>query len=320
MRLRTVLHKPSFAVPAVKMKGIRLSCKNTHPMQSILWWRVVGVALLAVMEYRMDYYLVADAFVLASGSSSNIGHATRSFSSRKNAGSLLYKSASPEEDDDDKSNNESDSIDESSLNELSNRLTQQDPYERLFATNEWEMRPKPTEGHVIVFKQDTPDEGVHSIEYPLGSGQNSILAFESEPDCLQFATALREMEFFEPQVCFMDIFGAVCIDMGLVVLNAFASINEYPHSHYCVRHSKLYLSQPIKMDLRGLEQYCAEMDIRVQCVPAGFDLMPPSVRLVELNHNPDLRGDQEQVQALFDLDDSHQKSMEDGLDESNAFM
>ena len=83
----------------------------------------------------------------------------------------------------------------------------------------------------------------------------------------------------------------------------------------------LYLLQPIKMDLRGLEQYCAEMEIRVQCVPAGFDLMPPSVRLAELDHNPDLRGDQEQVQALFDLDDdSKQKSMDDGLDDSNAFM
>ena len=174
-------------------------------MWGLLRRRVVEVALVAVMSCRMDYFLVADAFSLPSSSSSNKGQSTSRLVSGKYSGSLLYKSVSPDEDDN-KNNNESDGMDERSLNELSNRLAQQDPYERLFATNEWEIRPKPTEGHVIVFKQDTPDEGVHSIEYPLGSGQNSILAFESEPDCLQFSEALREMEFFEPQVCFVNIF------------------------------------------------------------------------------------------------------------------
>lgn len=71
------------------------------------------------------------------------------------------------------------------------------------------------------------------------------------------------------------------------------------------------------MDLRGLEQYCAEMGAMVQCVPAGFGLTPPSVRLVELDHNPDLREDQQQVEALFDLGDSGSDAAQDG---SNAFM
>ena len=55
------------------------------------------------------------------------------------------------------------------------------------------------------------------------------------------------------------------------------------------------------MDLIGLEDYCAELCVGVQCVPEGFGLMPPAARVEELDHNPDLRENKERMEALFDL-------------------
>lgn len=85
------------------------------------------------------------------------------------------------------------------MDKLNERINT-DPYSRLFATREWELRAKPKDVFVIVFKQDTEDEGVHSIEYPLGSGKNSVLGFESAQECILFAKVLKEMEFFDPTV------------------------------------------------------------------------------------------------------------------------
>lgn len=43
--------------------------------------------------------------------------------------------------------------------------------------------------------------GVHSIEYPKGSGNNVILAFASKDACDKFAETLRAQHFFDPTVC-----------------------------------------------------------------------------------------------------------------------
>ena len=63
-------------------------------------------------------------------------------------------------------------------------------------------------------------------------------------------------------------------------------------------------TQPIEMDVASLEEYCAEMGgaVQVQCVPQGFDLMPPTIRVEELDNNPDLREDKEKVQKMFELE------------------
>jgi uncharacterized protein (DUF1330 family) len=42
--------------------------------------------------------------------------------------------------------------------------------------------------------------GVHSIEYPKGSGNNVILAFASRDACEKFAESLRAQHFFDPTV------------------------------------------------------------------------------------------------------------------------
>lgn len=166
-------------------------------------------------------------------------------------------------DDENENENKESSFDEElDLDDLMDQLDQskEDSYSKLFASDEWTTRSKPNQAHVIIFKQDTPDEGVHSIEYPLGSGKNFILAFESSVDCNTFVGALQDMEFFDPS--------------------------------------------PIEMEVAGLEEYCAEMGgmVQVQCVPKGFDLLPPSVRVDELDHNPDLREDKQKVEKLFELE------------------
>jgi hypothetical protein len=57
---------------------------------------------------------------------------------------------------------------------------------------------KPEDVHIILFNPDTDREGVHTIEFPKGSGSNMILAFESRKECEQFSMSLREQQFFDP--------------------------------------------------------------------------------------------------------------------------
>jgi Protein of unknown function (DUF3110) len=51
--------------------------------------------------------------------------------------------------------------------------------------------------HIIAFENNA---GVHSIEYPKGSGCNTVLAFENETACAEFASRLRAQQFFDPEV------------------------------------------------------------------------------------------------------------------------
>ena len=61
----------------------------------------------------------------------------------------------------------------------------------------------PESVHIILFHPDTPEQNVHTIEMPKGSGNNLILAFEDGADCGMFARNLREMEFVDPSVSVM---------------------------------------------------------------------------------------------------------------------
>ena len=54
--------------------------------------------------------------------------------------------------------------------------------------------------YLILFNPETEDQGVHTIEFPKGSGFNTILAFESEDECFKFASMLQDMHFYQPTV------------------------------------------------------------------------------------------------------------------------
>jgi hypothetical protein len=58
--------------------------------------------------------------------------------------------------------------------------------------------PIPDNVYIILFNPDTEREGVHTIEFPKGSGQNIILAFESEIECHIFSNSLKEQNFYAP--------------------------------------------------------------------------------------------------------------------------
>ena len=65
--------------------------------------------------------------------------------------------------------------------------------------------PPPESVHLILFHPETPDErrqSVHTIEYPMGSGDNWILAFENGDDCVSFANELRRdnLDYADPNV------------------------------------------------------------------------------------------------------------------------
>ena len=64
-----------------------------------------------------------------------------------------------------------------------------------------EMRPLPQSVHIILFLPETPEQHVHTIEIPKGSGNNVLLAFEDEGECHMFAEMLvRDLGFVDPCV------------------------------------------------------------------------------------------------------------------------
>jgi len=62
------------------------------------------------------------------------------------------------------------------------------------------MPTRPDLVYIILFHGGEEQEGIHSIEYPKGSGSNMILAFESERACEKFADLLKLQDFFDPAV------------------------------------------------------------------------------------------------------------------------
>jgi hypothetical protein len=65
-----------------------------------------------------------------------------------------------------------------------------------------EKRPLPESVHIILFLPETPQQHVHTIEVPKGSGNNILLAFEDETDCHVFAQMLKDLDFVDPCVSF----------------------------------------------------------------------------------------------------------------------
>lgn len=93
-----------------------------------------------------------------------------------------------------------DDDDDEFYNELENEFKsqkEQDGFQFIFNVAD---DAKPTKAHIVLFNPGTDREGVHTIEFPKGSGHNLILAFESRTECEQFSTLLKDQKFFEPCV------------------------------------------------------------------------------------------------------------------------
>ena len=70
-------------------------------------------------------------------------------------------------------------------------------------------RPPPPPGsvHLVLFHPGAPAQSVHTVEYPMGSGDNWILAFEDGDDCVSFANELRRdnLEYADPSVSWSGV-------------------------------------------------------------------------------------------------------------------
>ena len=110
------------------------------------------------------------------------------------------------EDDSDINNRSNENEDSMSLdmNILQQRMDrQQNQYAKLIMEQSRYIEQEtnlPESVHIILFNPDTPNQNVHTLEIPKGSGNNMILAFEDGTDCEMFAQSLRELEFVDPSV------------------------------------------------------------------------------------------------------------------------
>ena len=81
---------------------------------------------------------------------------------------------------------------------------------------------RPESVNVILFNPQTKQEGMHTIEFPKGSGNNIVLAFESRSECDRFAEQLAESgeEFFSEPVTYeipTDGLETYCEKLGIFV-------------------------------------------------------------------------------------------------------
>lgn len=82
-------------------------------------------------------------------------------------------------------------------------LMEQSKYEMSDELDEYSdgKLPLPESVHIILFLPETPEQHVHTIEIPKGSGNNVLLAFEDEDECYMFAEMLvRDLGFVDPCV------------------------------------------------------------------------------------------------------------------------
>jgi len=63
----------------------------------------------------------------------------------------------------------------------------------------------PDKVHVVVFQAGTIHQGAHTVEYPKGSGNNVVLAFESIEACRKFAASLAQQNFVDPTVSLLKM-------------------------------------------------------------------------------------------------------------------
>mmetsp|Transcript_4027 Transcript_4027/g.11478 ORF Transcript_4027/g.11478 Transcript_4027/m.11478 type:complete len:350 (-) Transcript_4027:60-1109(-) len=81
---------------------------------------------------------------------------------------------------------------------------------------------RPESVHIILFNPQTKQEGMHTIEFPKGSGNNLVLAFESKSECDHFASQLAESgggSFSDPVTyeLALDTLNSYCQNLGVYV-------------------------------------------------------------------------------------------------------
>lgn len=142
----------------------------------------------------------------------------------------------------------------------------------------------PYQVHVILFNPHSDDEGMHTIEYPKGSGNNVILAFEDQNDCNLFSEHLKAQQFHDPTVRCCRI-----VDLLFVI-----------HSVLTLSHSHI-LAQPQKLKLKTLQAYCESLGVFVQVVPKGTKLIPPSQNVQHFGHDPNLQAEKRALGYVFEM-------------------
>lgn len=106
---------------------------------------------------------------------------------------------------------------------LRQRIEQQQSqyYDLIMADEQDGGATRPVNVFIIVFNPESDEQGVHAIEFPQGSGNNIILAFESEKDCTEFSDMLKQdsMQFHEPIPSETELEGleSFCSAMGVPV-------------------------------------------------------------------------------------------------------
>ena len=67
----------------------------------------------------------------------------------------------------------------------------EDRYLELANQNERVMEYIPEIVYIMMYNPGTPEEGLHTTEYPKGSGQDVVLAFESLEECVAFSNIIK---------------------------------------------------------------------------------------------------------------------------------
>jgi len=113
------------------------------------------------------------------------------------------------------------SFSSSDMDSLRNRIEQQKKvyYEFLSSDDEDDIRPETV--FIIQFNFGTEAQGVHTIEFPKGSGSNLLLGFESRDECENFAEMLKQdnLQFQDAELSEapFDDLEKYCIEMGMPI-------------------------------------------------------------------------------------------------------
>lgn len=174
------------------------------------------------------------------------------------------------------------------------------PYQNLFSRDETDAR-RPDTVHCIFFKGE--QQGMHTVEYPAGSGSNVVLAFASAAACDKFAGQLRAQAFYDPTVRLLVVnIMSYTVCVCVCVHNVPAPRSTNTALQYLTLYHAFNCLQPQPVDLNSLEAFCQDLGVFVQVVPASIDLIPPFKSVAKLGHkNPAIRQQQIQLDRVFTM-------------------
>lgn len=186
------------------------------------------------------------------------------------------------------------------MDELNDRISQSDPYAILKSATSAALSTKTKALYIIAFEEQ---QGVHTVEYPKGSGNNVVLAFESRSAACKFAADLKEQQFFDPTVrcyCIVAASPLLIASRGSLLLTLLFS-----ELRFC------FLMQPQKVNLQFLESFCEKLGVYAQLVPKDVNVIPPQQNVKHLGHK-NLREEQQELEYVFDMADGAEFE-EDGI-------